>query len=120
LSQSVDAYREVLEQEIKKWNGYERALRGNDKQFFEELMNMARNYAPEARSAEKNIVFQPMLMSMILAQNKRIKRMEEELYRIKPPQETRVIKEKPLQTVVNEPKPKPTPKSAQRGLGDFG
>jgi len=73
-------------------------------------MNMARSYAPEAGSAEKKIVVQPMVMSMILAQSKRIKRMEEELYRIKPPQEMPVEEEKPLQTVVNEPKPKQTPK----------
>jgi hypothetical protein len=35
MSQTVDAYRAVLEQEIKKWNGYERVLRGDNKQIFE-------------------------------------------------------------------------------------
>lgn len=120
MSQADGAYRVALEQEIKKWNGYERVLRGDNKQIFEEIMNMARSYALEGSNAEKKIVFQPMAMSIILAQDKRIKGLEEALSRIRPLPETSVEEKKPVETITNEPKPKPTPKRVQRGLYDFG
>ena len=120
MSQSDTAYRERLEEEIKKWAGYERALRGEDRQFFQELMNMARSYAPEASCAENRFVFQPMAMSIILALNNSMKKIEEELSRIKPPKQTtpQAQDEKPVEAVVAQPKP--AGKKPQRGLLDFG
>lgn len=94
MSQTVNAYRAALEGEIRKWNGYERVLRGDNKKFFEELMNASRSYALEGSSAEKDVVFQPMVMSIILAQHKRMSRIEEALNRIKSQQDTQVEEKK--------------------------
>ncbi len=45
-------------------------------------MNMTHGYVSEGSSAEKNGVFQPMVMSIILAQDKRMRRIEDALKRI--------------------------------------
>jgi len=119
MSQSVNAYRAALEGEIKKWNGYERVLRGDDKKFFEELMNISRSYASEGSSAEKDVVFQPMVMSIILAQDKRMSRIEEALNRIKPQKDTQVEEKKSV-GLVNQLKLVPSLKRVRRGLSDFG
>ena len=119
MSQSVNAYRAALEGEIKKWNGYERVLRGDDKKFFEELMNISRSFALEGSSAEKDVIFQPMVMSIILAQDKRMSRIEEALNRIKPQKDTQVEEKKSV-GLVNQLKPVPSLKRVQRGLSDFG
>jgi hypothetical protein len=106
MSQTFDAYQEALEREVKNWNGYERVLRGDNKKFFGVLKNMTRGYVSEGSSAEKNVVFQPMVMSIILAQDKRMRRIEDALKRIKPPQVTQVEEKKPVEPAFNKPKPK--------------
>jgi len=69
----------------------------------------------EGSSTEKNVVFQPMVMSIILAQDKRMRRIEEALNRIKPEQETKVEEKKSAGPVINQLKPIPSFKRVQRG-----
>jgi hypothetical protein len=57
MSQTVDAYQEALEREIKRWNEYERVLRGDNKKFFGELMNMTRGYVSEEVAPKKTWFF---------------------------------------------------------------
>jgi hypothetical protein len=122
MSQEVDSYREALEEEIKKWSGYERALRLIDRQAFQELMDMARSYAAEASCAQSKIVFEPMAMSIILALDNCMKQIEQELSQLKPPKKE-AAPEAPLKKPIEAPtapQPKPAVKKPQRGLLDFG
>ncbi len=119
MSQKFDAYKEALEKEIKKWTEYERVLRGENKHFFAELMNMARSFEEEASSTNSTIIFQPMMMSIILAQNKRINRIAEELSKIKLPDEATKGEAKQVEDIIDQPKSEPVPKKMQRGLFDF-
>ena len=82
-------------------------------------MNISRSFALEGSSAEKDVIFQPMVMSIILAQDKRMSRIEEALNRIKPQQDTQVEEKKSV-GLVNQLKPVPSLKRVQRGLSDFG
>jgi hypothetical protein len=58
----------VLESEIIRWNDFDRALRKDDREAFEEMMDMCRGYASEAGNATNPILFEPMVMSVLLAQ----------------------------------------------------
>jgi hypothetical protein len=69
----------ALESEINRWSGFVRALRKDDREAFEEMMDMCRGYASEAGNATNPILFDPMVMSILLAQQKRIRAIEKEL-----------------------------------------
>jgi hypothetical protein len=44
----------ALEPEISRWNGFDRALRKEDRETFGELMDMCRSYAMVGGNAVKN------------------------------------------------------------------
>ena len=69
----------ALESEISRWNGFVRALRNEDREAFGELMDMCRSYASESGNATNPIVFEPMVMSILLGQQKRLRKLEQEL-----------------------------------------
>ena len=69
----------ALESEISCWNGFVRALRKDDREAFEEMMDMCQGYASEAGNATNPILFESVVMSVLLAQQKRIKTIEKKL-----------------------------------------
>jgi hypothetical protein len=73
-SSSVD-----LEGEITRWSGFARALRKPDRVAFDELMDMCRSFAMAGGNATNPILFEPMVMSILLAQQKRILTLEKRL-----------------------------------------
>jgi hypothetical protein len=79
MGKTVPAYRMALEEEISRWSGFARALRKSDREAFDELMNMCRNYASESSCATNPILFEPMVMSIMLAQQVRIQKLEHQL-----------------------------------------
>jgi hypothetical protein len=79
MGKTVECYRMALESEIGRWNGFVRALRKDDREAFEEMMDMSRGFASEAGNSTKPILFEPMIMSILLAQQKRILALEKKL-----------------------------------------
>ena len=79
MGKTVPAYRMALEEEISRWSGFARALRKTDREAFDELMDMCRTYASESSCATNPIVFEPMMMSILLAQQVRIQKLERQL-----------------------------------------
>ncbi len=79
MGKTVPAYRMALEEEISLWSGFARALRKSDREAFDELMDICRNYASESSMATNPIVFEPMVMSILLGQQKKLLKLEEEL-----------------------------------------
>ena len=79
MGKTVESYRMALEGEISRWNGFVRALRKDDREAFKEMMDMCRGYASEAGNATNPILFEPFIMSILLAQQKRILTLEKKL-----------------------------------------
>ena len=79
MGKTVESYRMALEDEINRWSGFGKALRIEDKQAFDALMDACRTYASAGSNATKPILFEPMLMSMLLMQQKKIGRLEKAL-----------------------------------------
>ena len=79
VGRTVESYRMALEGEISRWNGFARALRKDDREAFEEMMDMCRGFASEAGNATNPILFEPFIMSILLAQQKRIRAIEKKL-----------------------------------------
>jgi len=68
-----------LESKINRWSCFARALRKDERGAFEELIDMCRGYASEAGNATYPILFEPMVMSILLVQQKRIGTIEKKL-----------------------------------------
>jgi len=64
----------ALESEIEQWNGFRKGLQNDaEREAFDQLMDMARSQTMAAGNACNPVVFEPMLMSIVLEQHKRLK-----------------------------------------------
>ena len=79
MDKTVESFKVALEGEICRWSGFARALRKEDLEAFEELMDSCRNNAMAAGNATNPIIFEPMVMSILLGQQKRLRKLEYEL-----------------------------------------
>jgi hypothetical protein len=104
LEKTVKQYKTALEEEIHRWDGFARALRKDHLEAFEELIDMCRSYILEGADSPSSRVFEPMAISIVLAQQERISILERELAAIKPKKvETPAMPEPPM-TIPQEPK----------------
>jgi hypothetical protein len=76
MGRTVESYRMALEDEMRRWKGFAKALRAEDKEAFEALMDACRLYASAGSNATQPILFEPMVMSILLYQQKKIHRLE--------------------------------------------
>jgi hypothetical protein len=79
MGKTIESYRIALDMEIQRWNNFTRALRSDDKEAFEQMMDTCRNYASAGSNATRPILFEPMIMSILLHQQKRLNKLEKEL-----------------------------------------
>jgi hypothetical protein len=80
MGKTVETYRMALDDEIRRWKGFANALRKEDREAFEALMDACRGYASAGSNAVQPILFEPMIMSMLLSQQVRLQRLEKKLY----------------------------------------
>ena len=83
MGKTVESYRLALDTEIQSWNGFAKALRIDDREAFEQMTDACRNHASAGSNATRPEMFEPMIMSILLEQQKRLNRMEKELLAIK-------------------------------------
>ncbi len=83
MGKTVESYRMAVEDEIRRWSGFAKALRREDREAFDALMDACRSYASAASNATKPILFEPMVMSILLSQQARIQRLSKEVEDLK-------------------------------------
>lgn len=79
MGKTVASYRMALDREIQRWIGFARALRKEDRAAFEQMMDACRNYASAGSNATRPVIFESMIMSILLHQQKTINRLEKEI-----------------------------------------
>jgi hypothetical protein len=80
MGKTVPSYRMALEVEIEEWKDFKNALENElEKEAFEESMDMCRRNAMASGTACKPIIFEPMLMSILLAHQKKTIELEHKL-----------------------------------------
>jgi hypothetical protein len=82
----------AVEDEIRRWSGFAKALRKEDREAFDTIMDACRGYASAASNATKPILFEPMVMSILLSQQLCIQKLRQEVETLKhqqPPAEQR-------------------------------
>jgi hypothetical protein len=79
MGKTVESYRMALEDEIRRWSGFGRALRKEDKEAFDALMDACRSYASAGSNATQPLLFEPMIISILISQQKKIAQLEKAL-----------------------------------------
>ena len=79
MDKTVESYRIALEDEIRRWSGFANALRTQDREAFEVLMDATRSYASAGSNATRPILFEPMVISILLSQQQQIICLQKEL-----------------------------------------
>ena len=72
----------ALEDEIRRWTGFQRALRSSDRAAFEELMDACRSFASAGSNATQPILFEPMMMSIVLSLKEQLLLEQEKLHKL--------------------------------------
>jgi len=80
MGKTVPAYRLALEGEIARWKGFRNALSNEEERVaFDVLMDMCRNNGMASGAACNPIIFEPMVMSILLMQQKKMQKLEYKL-----------------------------------------
>ena len=69
----------AIEDEIQRWKGFANALRSQDREAFEALMDACRGYASAGGNAVQPVLFEPMTMSMLLSLQMQVQKLQKEL-----------------------------------------
>jgi hypothetical protein len=69
----------ALDREVQQWSGFARALRKEDRAAFEQLIDICRNYASAGSKATRPVLFEAIVMSVLLHQQKLLNKLEKEL-----------------------------------------
>ena len=83
MGKTVESYRLALDVEIQSWNGFLKALRSDDREAFEQILDACRNYASAGSNSTRPVLFEAMAMSIMLFQQKRLLKLEKELNALK-------------------------------------
>lgn len=83
MGRTVPSYRIALENEIKTWKGFRKALRAEDREAFDEMLNFCRLYASAGSMTTRPVLVEAMFMSMLLGQQKMLAEIRQMLMGIK-------------------------------------
>ena len=98
MGKTVPSFRMALEFEIDVWRGFRKALPSDeDREAFDELMDMCRINAMAAGNACNPIIFEPMVISILVGQQKKLRKLEHNL----------TVSDKPIDESSNEPNKEP-------------
>jgi hypothetical protein len=83
VGKTLESYRMALDDEIRRWDGFAKALRLEDREAFVALTDACRGYSSAGSNAVQSILFEPMVMSILLSQQVRLQKLQKELDAIK-------------------------------------
>lgn len=83
MGRTVPSYRMNLEDEILGWKGFRAALRLSERKIFDEMLDACRLHASAGSMSGRSVLLDSMLISILLEQQKAIKRLREELEHVK-------------------------------------
>jgi hypothetical protein len=83
MGKTVESYRMAIEDEIRRWSGFAKALRSEDREAFETLLDACRSFASAGSNAVQPVLFEPMMMSIVLSQQIGLQKLRKDLDAIK-------------------------------------
>ena len=82
MGRTVPTFTNLIDAELSSWAKFRRGLRKDDQELFDEIFRAAKLHLAENFYAMRAVPFESMMMSILVEQQKRIKRLEEETKRL--------------------------------------
>jgi len=82
MGRTIPSWRMLLEEEFKRWKKFQDALRIDERETFEDLMDECRRYASAAGAATFPIKTEGMFLSVLFSHHKSLKELREKVDRI--------------------------------------
>ncbi len=79
MGKTVESYRIALDREVQRWSGFSRVLRKEYRDVFEQLTDVCRNYASAGSNYTGPVLFEPMVLSILIDQQKTLNRLKKDL-----------------------------------------
>ena len=72
MGRTVPSYRIALEDEIKTWENFRKALRSDDREIFDDMLRVCRLYASASGAAVRPVLSDTMFMVLLLHHHKQL------------------------------------------------
>jgi hypothetical protein len=82
MGRTVPTFTNLIDAELASWSKYRRGLRKNDQETFDDIFRAAKLHLAENFYAMRAIPFESIMMSILIEQQKKIVRLEEEVKRL--------------------------------------
>ena len=82
MGRTIPSWRMLLEEEFKRWEKFQDALRIDEREIFEDLMDECRRYASAAGAATLPVKTEGMFLSALFSHHKSLKELREKVDRI--------------------------------------
>jgi hypothetical protein len=82
MGRTVPTFTNLIDAELSSWSKFRRGLRKEDQEVFDEIFRATKLHLAENFYAMRAVPFESMMMSILVEQQKRIKRLEEEMKRL--------------------------------------
>ncbi len=79
MGKTVASYRIALDRELQKWSGFAKALRKKDRAAFDQMTDACRNFASAGSNATRPVIFESMVMSILLNQQRILSKLEKKV-----------------------------------------
>ena len=76
MGRTVPSFRPALEHEIESWKDFKRALRPEDQEIFNKLMNFTRIHSDAGSMSARPMLSEILFISFAIEQGKRIESLE--------------------------------------------
>ena len=76
MGRTIPSYRMTLEEELKQWDSFKRALKAEDREAFEDMLNACRLYASASGAATRPVIFEAMVIAILLSHHKALRMLE--------------------------------------------
>ena len=79
MGRTVPTFTNLIDEELASWSKFRRGLRKDDQEVFDEIFRATKLHLAENFYAMRAVPFESMIMSIILEQQKKIKRLEKNI-----------------------------------------
>jgi hypothetical protein len=79
VGRTIPSWRILLEEELWRWRKFQDALRIDERETFEDLMNECRRYASAAGAATFPVKAEGMFLSILFSHHKSLKELREKI-----------------------------------------
>lgn len=82
MGRTVPTFRSAIEETVRKWDRYRRALRREERESFDRMIDACRRHASASTQATRPRPLEAMFMSILLEHQRRLEALEVKLDRL--------------------------------------